>query len=161
MILALTILFIVSMLTMASTNIVMGNMKVVQNFEARNAARGAAISGIQNALTSNNFFNQDHTYSTDTIDVTVSKPLCMAAKPISEAAQDIVDHDLQQQVCTQPGTQALCSYAQWQVISTARDRITGAKYVFRQTLRTQTETSLVASACGPSDYIDSLDDLGL
>ena len=156
MILALVILFMVSMLSMSSTNIVMGNMKVVQNFEARSAARGAAVSGIQNALTSNNFFGQTHNYTTGTIDVEVSQPLCMAAKPIHEAAQDIVDHDLKQQVCYQPGTVALCSYGQWQVTSTAYDQITGAKYVFKQTLKTTTETSLIASACGPSDVVTEL-----
>ena len=160
LILALIILLLVSMLAITTSNVVLGNMKVVQNFEARNATRGAAMAGIRDAVANNgNFFNSTHTYQYENIDVFVSKPICLAAKPISYAAQDIVDQDLQQKVCFQPGQNALCSFGKWMVTSTAIDRITGAKYVFRQALRTTTETSLIASACGPSDYIDSVNEV--
>ena len=161
MVLSLIILLLVSMLAITTANIIMGNMKVVQNFEARNAARGAAMSGIRDAVTgSGNFFNSAHEYTVGTIDVYVSQPMCMSAKPINYAAQDIVDHDLKQQVCFEPGQNAICSFGRWQVTSTAIDRVTGAKYVFRQTLRTTTETSMIASACGPSDAIDDYEALG-
>jgi len=160
LIVALIILLLVSMLAVMTSNIVIGNMKVVQNFEARNATRGAAMAGIRDAIESNgNFFNSSHSYQYGNIEVSVSKPICLAAKPISYAAQDIVDQDLQQQVCFQPGQNALCSFGKWMVTSTAIDTTTGAKYVFRQTLRTTTETSMIASACGPSDYIDSIEEV--
>ena len=155
LVLSLIMLLLVTLLGVTSVNIVNSNMRVVQNFEARNNARSAAISAVQVAIMSPGFWQRELELSeySDGLRVEVSKPMCMAAKPISEAAQDIVDHDLKQQVCFQPGQNAICSYGQWQVTSTAYDDVTGAKYVFKQTLRTTTETSLIASACGPADVV--------
>lgn len=149
LVLSLIMLLLVTLLGVTSVNIVNSNMRVVQNFESRNSARSAAISAVQVAMMSPGFWQRDlelNQYS-DGLRVVVSKPECMAAKPINEAAQDIVDHDLKEKVCFEPGQNALCSYGQWQVTSTAYDDVTGAKYVFKQTLRTTTETSLIASAC--------------
>ena len=158
LVMCLVMMFLITLLTTTSVNVVNSNVRVVQNFESRNNARSAAISAVQAAIASPGFWQRELELDniSDGIRVTVSKPMCMSAKPIPEAAQDIVDHDLKQQVCFQPGTVALCSYGQWQVTSTAYDQITGAKYVFKQTLKTTTETSLIASACGPSDVVTEL-----
>ena len=155
LVLSLITLLLVTLLGVTSVNVVNSNMKVVQNFEARNNARSAAISAVQVAMMSPGFWQRDLelTQNFEGMRVEVSKPQCMAAKPINEAAQDIVDHDLKEKVCFQPGSNALCSYGQWQVTSTAYDEVTGAKYVFKQTLKTTTETSLIASACGKNDGV--------
>ena len=158
LVMSLIMLFLVTLLSITSVNVVNSNIRVVQNFESRNNARSAAISAVQTAIMSPGFWQRELVLDNtdDGMRVVVGKPMCMSAKPIPEAAQDIVDHDLKQQVCYQPGTVALCSYGQWQVTSTAYDQVTGAKYVFKQTLKTTTETSLIASACGPSDVVTEL-----
>lgn len=163
---SLIMLTLVTMIVVASANVVMGNLNVVQNIEVRAAAKSAALSAMQEAILTPGFMEGNKAFVTgcqgsaftkcfdmtgddlpDDMSVTLTQPICIAAHPIRNSALNVWE-DPDDASCYQPGVYSLCANAQWEVTITAEDAVTGARVVIRQGLTTRAPVNLIQTACG-------------
>ena len=166
LVIALIMLAAVTLIGTVSANIVMGNLRVVQNIEARAAAKSGAISAMQEAIMTSGFLEGEKAFSvgckgsgytrcfdmtgdsvTDDMSVSLSEPRCVSAIPVRNSALKVWE-DADDASCYQPGSYSLCADALWEVTMTASDQVTGARVSVRQGLTTRTSVNLIAAACG-------------
>lgn len=166
MVIALIMLAVVTLIGTVSANLVMGNLRIVQNIEARAAAKSGALSAMQEAIMTSGFLKgekafvvscEGNSYTrcfdmtgdriSDDMSVTLSKPECVSAIPVRNSTLKVWQNP-NDASCYQPGVYSLCADALWEVTMTAADRVTGAKVVVRQGLTTRTSVNLIAAACG-------------
>ena len=166
LVIALIMLAVVTLIGTVSANVVMANLRVVQNIEARAAAKSGALSAMQEAIMTSGFLQgkkafvvscQGDSYTRcfdmtgnqipDEMSVSLSKPQCISAMPVRNATLQVWE-DLADASCYQPGVYSLCADALWEVTITAEDQITGARVRVRQGLSTRTSVNLIAAACG-------------
>ena len=165
LVIALIMLAVVTLIGTVSANIVMGNLRVVQNIEARAAAKSGAISAMQEAIMTSGFLEGqkafvvscDNSYTkcfdmtgdslSDDMSVSLSKPECISAIPVRNTSLNVWE-DEDDASCYQPGVYSLCADALWEVTMTANDQVTGARVTVRQGLTTRTSVNLIAAACG-------------
>ena len=166
MVIALIMLAVVTLIGTVSANLVMGNLRIVQNIEARAAAKSGALSAMQEAIMTSGFLEGEKAFvvscegnsytrcfdmtgdrTSDDMSVTLSKPECVSAIPVRNLTLKVWRNP-NDASCYQPGVYSLCADALWEVTMTAADRVTGAKVVVRQGLTTRTSVNLIAAACG-------------
>lgn len=165
LVIALIMLAVVTLIGTVSANIVMGNLRVVQNIESRAFAKSSAISAMQEAIVTSGFLEGqkafvvscDNSYTkcfdmtgdslSDDMSVSLSQPECVSAIPVRNATLDVWG-DEDDASCYQPGVYSLCADALWEVTMTASDQVTGARVTVRQGLTTRTSVNLIAAACG-------------
>ena len=165
LVIALIMLAVVTLIGTVSANIVMGNLRVVQNIESRAFAKSSAISAMQEAIVTSEFLEGqkafvvscDNSYTkcfdmtgdslSDDMSVSLSKPECVSAIPVRNASLNVWE-DEDDASCYQPGVYSLCADALWEVTMTANDQVTGARVTVRQGLTTRTSVNLIAAACG-------------
>jgi len=166
MVIALIMLAVVTLIGTVSANLVMGNLRIVQNIEARAAAKSAALSAMQEAIMTSGFLEGEKAFVvscegdsytrcfdmtgdriSDDMSVTLSKPECISAIPVRNSTLKVWQNP-DDASCYQPGAYSLCADALWEVTMTAADRVTGAKVVVRQGLTTRTSVNLIAAARG-------------
>lgn len=101
LVIALIMLAVVTLIGTVSANIVMGNLRVVQNIEARAAASSAAISAMQEAIMTSGFLEGEKAFtvgckdsgytrcfdmtgdgSVDDMSVALSEPECISVQPV-------------------------------------------------------------------------------
>lgn len=165
LVIALIMLAVVTLIGTVSANIVMGNLRVVQNIESRAFAKSSAISAMQEAIMTSGFLEGqkafvvscDNSYTkcfdmtgdslSDDMSVSLSKPECISAIPVRNTSLNVWE-DEDDASCYQPGVYSLCADALWEVTMTANDQVTGARVSVRQGLTTRTSVNLIAAACG-------------
>lgn len=165
LVIALIMLAVVTLIGTVSANIVMGNLRVVQNIESRAFAKSSAISAMQEAIMTSGFLEGqkafvvscDNSYTkcfdmtgdslSDDMSVSLSKPECVSSIPVRNASLNVWE-DADDASCYQPGVYSLCADALWEVTMTANDQVTGARVTVRQGLTTRTSVNLIAAACG-------------
>ena len=165
LVIALIMLAVVTLIGTVSANIVMGNLRVVQNIESRAFAKSSAISAMQEAIMTSGFLEGqkafvvscDNSYTkcfdmtgdslSDDMSVSLSKPECISAIPVRNTSLNVWE-DEDDASCYQPGVYSLCADALWEVKMTANDQVTGARVTVRQGLTTRTSVNLIAAACG-------------
>jgi Tfp pilus assembly protein PilX len=165
LVIALIMLAVVTLIGTVSANIVMGNLRVVQNIESRAFAKSSAISAMQEAIVTSGFLEGqkafvvscDNSYTkcfdmtgdslSDDMSVSLSKPECISAIPVRNTSLNVWE-DEDDASCYQPGVYSLCADALWEVTMTANDQVTGARVTVRQGLTTRTSVNLIAAACG-------------
>jgi hypothetical protein len=162
---ALIMLLLVTSIGVVTVNNIQTNLAIVQNVEARSAARNAALTAIQEAISTTGFLQgtkafivgcEGSSYTRcldlsgdgveDDITIALSTPSCISASPIRNAELNVLS-DADDASCYQPGQYSLCATALWEVTAIATDTITGAKVEIRQGIQTRTTSSLLASAC--------------
>ena len=165
LVIALIMLAVVTLIGTVSANIVMGNLRVVQNIESRAFAKSSAISAMQEAIMTSGFLEGqkafvvscDNSYKkcfdmtgdglSDDMSVSLSKPECVSAIPVRNTSLNVWE-DEDDASCYQPGVYSLCADALGEVTMTANDQVTGARVTVRQGLTTRTSVNLIAAACG-------------
>lgn len=115
MVIALIMLAVVTLIGTVSANLVMGNLRVVQNSEARAVTKSSAISAVQEAIITSGFFEGQKAFAVackgdgytrcfdmsgdnvaDDLSVELTRPSCLLARPLlkddvgSEAWEDEV-----------------------------------------------------------------------
>lgn len=162
---ALIMLLLVTIIGVVSANSIQANLSIVQNVEARSTARNAALTAIQEAISTTGFLQgtkafvvgcEGSSYTRcldlsgdgveDDISVALSTPVCISASPIRNIELNVLA-DADDASCYQPGQFSLCATALWEVTAVATDTATGAKVEIRQGIQTRTTTNLLASAC--------------
>lgn len=165
LVIALIMLAVVTLLGTVSANIVMGNLRVVQNIEARAASKNNAVSALQEAIMTSGFLEGEKAFVvgcqgsgytrcfdmtgdsvTDEMSVSLSEPECVSAIPVRNHTLNVWE-DPDDASCYQPGVYSLCADALWEITMTTDDQVTGARVVVRQGLTTRTSVNLIASAC--------------
>ena len=165
LVVALIMLVLVTLMGTVSSNLVLTNLQIVQNVEARSAARSAALTALQEALTTPGFIEgnkafvvgcNDDSYTRcldldgdnlqDDVTITLTTPVCISASPVKNSDLDVFNN-ADDASCYQPGLYSLCADALWEVTATAEDAITGARVEIRQGVQTRTTTNLLATAC--------------
>jgi hypothetical protein len=161
----LVMLIMVTLLGVASANLVQSNLKVVENIEARSAARNAALTALQEAIALGELLEGDLAFSTscqsntyarcldlsgdnvtDDIVVRLDTPECISAAPVKNSQLDVFASAADAS-CYQPGVYSLCADAVWEVTAVAVDNLTGARVEVRQGLSTRTTVNLISAAC--------------
>jgi hypothetical protein len=162
---ALIMLLLVTIIGVVTANNIQTNLAIVQNVEARSAARNAALTAIQEAISTTGFLQgtkafivgcEGSSYTRcldlsgdgveDDITIALSTPSCISASPIRNTELNVLT-DADDASCYQPGQYSLCATALWEVTAIATDTTTGAKVEIRQGIQTRTTTNLLASAC--------------
>ena len=155
LVVALIMLTLVTITGIVTANLIRSNLTVVQNIEARNAARAAALSAIQQALTDPSFLGWGgYTVGVDLIGdgvandltVTLSQPACISTRILRNTELDVMTN-ANDASCYQPGLYSQCADAIWETTVTALDLITGTRIELRQGIASRTSTNLLVSAC--------------
>lgn len=167
MVVALIMLAIVTLIGTVSANIVMGNLRVVQNVEARSAAKSAAMSAIQAAISDPYVLSRgeqqflfdltgDGSASTDALNVTLSQPRCISVKPIlNRELLQRSDELLEACLSTDTNGQSYCVDAVWEVTLTALDPVTSARVIVRQGLTDTADRLTIAEACDSAPSMEA------
>jgi Tfp pilus assembly protein PilX len=166
LVVSLIMLLLVTIMGIGSSVIVQGNLKIVQNIEAKATARSAARSALQEAIAYGQFikgpsvnafaqtcgnnltkcFDLSGDGVADDLKVVLSNIQCLSATPVKNSELDVLG-STQDASCYQPGIYSLCADTLWQVTATAIDDLTGARVTINQGVRTRTTTNLIAVAC--------------
>ena len=104
MVIALIMLAVVTLIGTVSANLVMGNLRVVQNSEARAVTKSNAISAVQEAIVTSGFFEGQKAFAVacksdgytrcfdmsgdnvaDDLSVSLTRPRCLSARPLLKA----------------------------------------------------------------------------
>ena len=159
MVVALIMLAIVTLIGTVSANIVMGNLRVVQNIEARSVAKSAAMSAIQVAISDPDVLLRgeqqfrfdltgDLSAGADALNVTLSPPKCISVKPIlNRELLQRSDELLEACLSTDPSGQSFCMDAVWEVTVEALDPVTSARVIVRQGLTDTADRLTIGAAC--------------
>ena len=177
LVIALIMLAVVTLIGTVSANIVMGNLRVVQNIEAAAAARSNAASAIQETVSAmqdniavsgllvgdsrllsgcqgeNNArcFDMTGDGAVDDMKVTLTELTCISIQPILTRGGPLSDEawlDPNAARCWFDGGQySPCADMLWDASFEAVDLVTGAKIRMRQGLTTTERLSEGLSAC--------------
>jgi hypothetical protein len=172
LVVTLVMLTLVTLMASASANLIMANMRVVQNIEARSAVRSAALAAMQEAIATPGFLPpyaagqirrafsvscKGDLYARcldlsgdeieDDVTVTMTAPKCLSFVLIPNRFFNYLDNpdDRQCQVVKQ--RYSACGNALFEVTATAVDDVTGARVEIRQGISRQTTAQAVKSIC--------------
>ena len=168
MVVALIMLAIVTLIGTVSANIVMGNLRVVQNIEARAVAKSAAMSAIQAAISDPDVLLRgerqfrfdltgDLSAGADALNVTLSQPKCVSVKPIlnGELLQRSEELLIKCMSGGDPFGVSECVDAVWEVTVTAVDPVTGARVIVRQGLTDTVDELTTDDACDSAPSMEA------
>jgi hypothetical protein len=171
MVIALIMLLAVTLMVVTSSNLVQANLKVVQNSEASEQARAAALAAIDEAISSQRFTTSPNAIfqnscevanqkcydingdGTDDILVQVLPPTCVAVQPRRNA--DLDRNNMRQMSCYQgasttggtPPVFSMCADSVWEFDATATDAVTGAQATVRQGVSILTALNNIETNC--------------
>lgn len=170
MVVALIMLALVTLLASVSANIILSDLRVVQNVEAKSAVRGAALEAIQEAIGTDGFlppyptgqspapgatFRKDYDLSGDKravdVEVVLTYPKCLAFTLIPNSFFDYVNNEADRECQVRKQRYSSCGNALFEVEVTAIDSVTGAKVEIRQGI-TQLSTAQDIQKICPRDY---------
>jgi Tfp pilus assembly protein PilX len=168
LVISLIMLIIVTLLGTSSANLVRGNLKVVENIEARAAVRNAALGAIEEAVAYGQLLDVttpaftatcggsrskcvdatgDGTVSSASdIQVTLTTPVCVAVTPVKNSSLNVFS-STSDASCFSPGVFSLCADTLWEVTAVAVDPVTGASVTIREGIESRTTLNAVAAAC--------------
>lgn len=168
LVISLIMLIIVTLLGTSSANLVRGNLKVVENVEARAAVRNAALAAIEEAVAYGQLLDVtspafsatcggsrskcvdatgDGTVSSASdIQVTLTTPVCKAVMPVKNSSLNVFG-SASDASCFTPGVFSLCADALWEVTAVAVDPITGATVTVREGIESRTTLNAITAAC--------------
>ena len=173
LVIALIMLIAVTLFAITGANISLAQLKVVQNFEAKQHMRMLAQNAIEEAIVTPGFlegvkaFNRscyEDPYTKcydlsgdgvpDQARVTLSKPECINVLPVLNNQLNVWESEADA-ACYRAANRengftkiSLCADTLWEVRSVAYDPVTNAKVYYKHGLTVRTNTNLVASACG-------------
>ncbi len=172
LVVALVMLLLVTLMASMSANLIMANMQVVQNIEARSAVRSAALAAIQEAITTpgflppyaagqtrraflraceGSFYTRCLDLSGDEIEddvkVTMTAPKCLSFVLIPNVFFNYVDNPDDRECQVRKQRYSACGNALFEVLATAVDEVTGARVEIRQGISRQTTAQAVQSIC--------------
>ena len=166
MVVALIMLAIVTLIGTVSANIVMGNLRVVQNIEARAVAKSAAMSAIQAAISDPDVLLRgerqfrfdltgDLSAGADALNVTLSQPKCVSVKPILNGELLQRSDELLEKCLSGVDGVSECVDAVWEVTVTAVDPVTGARVIVRQGLTDTVDELATDDACDSAPSMEA------
>ena len=172
LVVALVMLLLVTLMASASANLIMANMQVVQNLEARSAVRAAALGAIQEAIATPGFLPpyaagqvrrafsmscRGDLYTRcldlsgdeieDDVTVTLTAPKCLSFVLIPNRFFNYVDNPDDRECQVRKQRYSACGNALLEVTATAVDDVTGARVEIRQGISRQTTAQAVQSIC--------------
>ena len=172
LVVALVMLLLVTLMASASANLIMANMQVVQNLEARSAVRAAALGAIQEAIATPGFLPpyaagqvrrafsvscRGDLYTRcldlsgdeieDDVTVTLTAPKCLSFVLIPNRFFNYVDNPDDRECQVRKQRYSACGNALLEVTATAVDDVTGARVEIRQGISRQTTAQAVRSIC--------------
>ena len=165
LVIALIMLLAVTLLVVTGSNLAQSNLKVVQNLESRDMARSAALSAIEEAVSSARFTTSPEAIFSvsceqenqkcydvngdgiDDITVQVAPPRCVNVTPIPNSALDVFNSPAQASCFLPPAVYSMCANSVWEFTATATDDMTGAEVAVRQGVSVLTTLNAVDTAC--------------
>lgn len=172
MVVALIMLALVTLLASVSANLIMSNLRVVQNLESRSAVRSAALAAIQEAIVTPGFlppyspgqvrraFSVSCNGSAyircldlsgdeveDDVTIELSEPECMSFVLIPNSFFNYIENPDDRECQVRKQRYSACGNALFQVTANAFDATTGAKVEIRQGITRQTTAQAVQSIC--------------
>ena len=172
LVVALVMLLLVTLMASVSANLIMANMQVVQNLEARSAVRAAALGAIQEAIATPGFLPpyaagqvrrafsmscRGDLYTRcldlsgdeieDDVTVTLTAPKCLSFVLIPNRFFNYVDNPDDRECQVRKQRYSACGNALLEVTATAVDDVTGARVEIRQGISRQTTAQAVRSIC--------------
>jgi hypothetical protein len=168
MVIALIMLLAVTLMVVSASNLVQANLQAVQNTESREMARSAALSAIEEALSSPRFAQNPSAMflvgcknpnqrcydingdGTDDIEVQMNTPSCISYIPLKNSELNVFVDPLDA-TCHSGGTNqesySWCGSAVWELVATATDVLTGASVTVRQGVSIKTKRNDYLTAC--------------
>ena len=165
LVIALIMLLAVTLLVVTGSNLAQSNLKVVQNLESRDMARSAALSAIEEAVSSARFTTSPEAIFSvsceqdnqkcydvngdgiDDITVQVAPPRCVNVTPIPNSQLDVFNSPAQASCFLPPAVYSMCANSVWEFTATATDDTTGAEVAVRQGVSVLTTLNAVDTAC--------------
>lgn len=165
LVISLIMLLAVTLMVVTASNIVQTNLKVVGNMESRDQVRFAAVSAIEEAISSSRFadnpssifttscgasnqlcFDSNSDGVTD-ITVAVSTPACVSVIPRKNVELDVYNFPDQATCFLPPGVYSMCAESVWEFSAVATDVVTGAEVTVRQGVSILTTLNNIDTAC--------------
>ena len=170
LVIALIMLVAVTLMVVSASNAVQSNLKVVKNMESREVARFAAISAIEEAMSSPRFTTspenvfavscgQDNQKCLDLDEgfvdseeeadllVNIVPPFCISVIPIRNSDLAVYDSPAQASCFLPLGEYSMCANSVWEFSATATDAATGAEITVRQGVSILTTLNAIEPAC--------------
>jgi hypothetical protein len=165
LVIALIMLLAVTLMVVTGSNLAQSNLKVVQNLESREVARSAALSAIEEAISSARFTTSpDSIFSVsceeenqkcydvngdgvDDITVVVVAPRCVTVTPIPNSQLNVFESPAQASCFMPPAVYSMCANSVWEFLATATDAATGAEVAVRQGVSVLTTLNAIETAC--------------
>jgi hypothetical protein len=168
LVIALILLLAVTFMIVTSSNLVQTDLKIVQNMESREAVRSAAISAIEEAISTGLFttntlnlfedpcdgdvntrcYDLNGTIDTsDDIRVTLTEPTCVIVTPIENAGLDVFNNAADASCFLPPAVYSMCANSVWEFEAVATDPLTGASVTVRQGVSILTTLNAIDTAC--------------
>lgn len=172
LVVALVMLTLVTLMASASANLIMANMQVVQNIEARSAVRSAALAAIQEAIATPGFLPpyaagqvrrafslscNENLYTRcldlsgddieDDVAITLTEPKCLAFVLIPNRFFNYVESPDDRECQVRKQRYSACGNALFEITASAVDAVTGARVEIRQGISRQTTAQAVRSIC--------------
>jgi hypothetical protein len=166
LVISLILLLAVTFMIVTSSNLVQTDLKIVQNMESREAARSAAISAIEEAISTGLFttntlnlfddpcdvntrcYDLNGTLDTsDDIRVTLTEPTCVIVTPIENADLDVFNNAGDASCFLPPAVYSMCANSVWEFQAVATDPLTGASVTVRQGISVLTTLNAIDTAC--------------
>lgn len=165
LVISLIMLLAVTLMVVTGSNLALSNLKVVQNLESRDIARSAALSAIEEAVSSDRFttspnaifsvscnnanqkcydVNED---GVDDITVQVATPQCVTVSPIPNSQLNVFQSPAEASCFLPTGVYSMCANSVWEFLATATDAVTGAEVAVRQGVSVLTTLNAIETAC--------------
>lgn len=162
---SLILLIVLTLIIATASNIVQANLKVVQNLESREMVRSAAISSVEEVISSGRFtVNPESVFAesceapnrkcfdvnsdgVDDVVVEVERPTCVIVTPIRNDELDVFGSPDEASCYLPPAVYSMCANSVWEIQATARDPLTGAEASIRQGVSVLTTLNRIEAAC--------------
>lgn len=165
LIISLIMLLAVTLMVVTASNVVRTNLQIVNNIESREQARTAAVSAIEEAISSDRFtsspgavfdvsceqanrkcydFNADGV--TD-VRVDLAEPSCVSVIPKKNSELDVFASPKLATCFLPKVVYSMCAGSIWEFEATATDAVTGAEVTVRQGVSILTTLNKIDSAC--------------
>lgn len=162
---SLLMLLVTTLITVSADTVVRGNLKAVENTQSREWARAGAQAAIEEALSSQRFFESPNSiysadcgqsnrkcydFNEDEIDdvrVHVTPPRCVMVTPLLNTQLRDLPSPTQEN-CLMPGAgYSLCAKSIWEIEAIATSEATGAEITVRQGVSVLTALNRMESNC--------------
>jgi len=165
LLIALIMLLAITLMIVTASNLVQTNLKVVHNMESREQARYAALSAIEEALSSDRFTSSpgnmfivscedanQKCYDTNgdgetDVRVLMSAPRCVMVSPTKNSELRPYQYPAEATCYMPAAVYSQCAESVWELRAVATDLVTGAEVVARQGVSIKTTLNNIDTAC--------------